>query len=117
MSDYHILEGSRNGNVFNIVMHVAVPDAVNLVGTNYRTIVAQLHAAFESAVPGIAAAELISLQAGELVEVPHRFCTHPGETLVQKRDRLDVVHGIVTSRVQAEWAQRLSCYGFERDIP
>lgn len=116
MSDYHILGGSTNGNVFVVVMHIPVPDAMNLVGTNYQVIVGQIQAAFESVVPGISAEELTSLRAGELVEVSHRFCTHPGETLLQKRDRLDTVYGIAVSRIQAEWSQRLSCYGFERDV-
>lgn len=116
MSDYHILCASKNGNILNVIMHIPIPDAINLVGTNYRIILAQLQATFESAVSSIASEELASLQNGELVEVPYRFCTHPGESLVQKRDRLDVVYDSVVDRVQAEWQQRLSCYGFEREV-
>lgn len=117
MSDYHILQGSKNGNVLNIIMHISIPDTVNLVEVSYRTIVALMQADFESALPGISSEELTSLQSGELVEVSHRFFTHPGETLLQKRDRLDTTYGIVAPRVRAEWAQRLSCYGFDRDVP
>ncbi len=117
MASYHILTASKNGNVLTVVMHIAVPDANNLVGENYRTILALLHSDFESQVLNITPEELASIVAGELVEESIRFTTHPGETLVQKRDRLDTLYGLAVTRVQAEWQQRLSCYGFEREVP
>lgn len=116
MADYHILQASKNGNVLAVIMHIPIPDTTNLVGTSYHAILAQLQATLESAVPSISSEELNSLRAGELVEAPYRFCTHPAESLSQKRDRLDAVYGTIVGRVQAEWQQRLSCYGYEREV-
>ena len=42
MSDYHVLQGSADGNSFAVVMHVLVPNVNNEVGVNYRIVVVQI---------------------------------------------------------------------------
>lgn len=123
MSDYHILLGNRDGNSFSIVMHFPIPNAVNDVGVNYRTAAVEYQRDLEtgempkSRVPFIMSAEQIQLDGGELVEVSVTFATHPGENLAQKRTRLDDLYSSMRSGNQAEWANRLSYWGYNRDIP
>lgn len=123
MANYHILTGSRDGNSFRIVMHVAVPNAANEVGVNYRTAIVEYLTNPDtgmmpkSGVPFIVSAEQIQLDSGELVEIGMNFHTHPGETLPEKQARLDSLYTAKTSTTQAEWEKRLSYWGYSRDVP
>ena len=118
MSDYHILEGSVDGNSFTVVMHIPVPDMDNEVGVNYRTVVVQAGLSPEvSAVPFITAAEQIQLDDGELYEHTRRFWTHPGESLLAKRERLDVLYTAMRTKIQAHFQHRLAYWGMSRDVP
>jgi hypothetical protein len=116
MSNYHILNGSKNGNQFTVVFHVSIPNVNNEVGVNYRAAIVQA-GTVTSQVPFIDAGEQSQIDAGELVEESYRFTTHSGETLAQKRDRLDAIYPVAVTRVQDEWAKRFSYWGYGRDVP
>jgi len=119
MSDYHILDGQPNGNRYRVVMHFSVPDVNNEVGVNYRTALLQrLGGSQPSQVPFIEVAEQTQLDAGELLEyiVPD-FTTHPGETLLQKQDRLDSLYSTRQTQIQENLQARLEYWGFSRDVP
>lgn len=115
MSNYHITNGSSNGNVFTVVFHVPVPNVNNEVGINYRTAMVE-YGTVTSSVPFISGAEQTQIDNGELVEYHHRFTTNPSETLLQKRDRIDALYSIVIAKVQERWANYLSYWGYSRDV-
>ena len=117
MSDYHILTVSDDGNSMRVAAHISVPDVNNDVGVNYRTALVQMLGGEQvSAVPFIEATEQDALNAGELYEYSASFHTWPGETTIQKRDRLDVLYGETVTRIQAVLAYRLSYWGYSRDV-
>lgn len=120
MSDYHILAADKYANSYSVVFHVPVPDAVNQVSYNYRTAIVEWQGGateITSQVPFIDGAELTQLQSGEVYEVGRKFHSNPNETLVQKRDRLDVIFGEIVTETQADFQDVLGYWGYERDIP
>ena len=104
MSNYHILAGNKDGNSFQIARHIPVPNVANEVGVNYQTVLTQWLPVDgvmpKSQVPFITAAEQTQLDAGELFEHIIKFYTHPGESLVSKRVRLDTLYTSAVSTVQ-----------------
>lgn len=117
MSDYHILAVSDDGNSMHVVAHIPVPDVTNDVGVNYRTALIQMLGGEQaSSVPFIEESEQAALNAGELYEHSAIFHTWPGETTLQKRDRLDTLYGEAVTRIQAALAYRLSYWGYSRDV-
>ena len=118
MSNYHILTVSGDGNQFSVVAHFPVPDTDNDVGVNYRTaLIESLGGSQPSSVPFIEVAEQAALDAGELYEASARFNTHPGESLLDKRDRLDALYTEKAAEVQQRLAYQLSYWGYSRDVP
>ncbi len=118
MSDYHILSVSDDGNKFSVVAHFPVPDTNNDVGVNYRTALIQMLGGEQvSRVPFIAQAEQDALNAGSLYEHSATFRTHPGEALLDKRDRLDALYISKAAEIQQVIAYRLSYWGYNRDVP
>lgn len=115
--DYHILGGNRDGNSFQVVMHFSVPDVNNEAGVNYRTALVQTGLNLVvSRVPFIAPVEQTQLNDGELYEHLVTFNTHPGETLIQKRDRLDALYQAYQTLIQDRLQNRLSYWGYSRDV-
>jgi len=98
-------------------MHFPVPDLVNAVGVGCRTALVQRGTA-TSQVSSIDPAEQALIDAGELVEhaLPRGFDTRPGEGLVEKRDRLDVLYVSEKARVRAALATELEYWGYSRDV-
>jgi len=118
LSDYHILTVSEDGNLFSVVAHFPVPNVANDVGVNYRTALIQwLGGSQTSTVPFIEVAEQTALDVGELLERAYSFNTHPGEALLDKRDRLDALYAVKAAEVQSRLAYQLSYWGYSRDVP
>ncbi len=117
MADYHILGVNKYGTAARVVMHFAVPDANNDAGMNYRAALVEMLGATASAVPSITPVEQALLDAGELYEHSMMFHTHTGESLAQKRTRLDARWTALGASVIAELAIRLSVWGYERMVP
>lgn len=119
MSDYHILAADSEGNGFTIVCHVPVPDVNNEVAVSYRTALVQWRGgadAIDSQVPFITQPELDQLKAGELYEATDYFYSHPGESLVQKRNRIDVIFNQTVTDIQARLQNNLSFWGYSRNV-
>ncbi len=68
MSDYHIRESAIKDNRTTVVLHIPVPDVVNVVGVNYRTALRQFEPAHVSVVEGVTQAEQDAINAGSIVE-------------------------------------------------
>lgn len=119
MSDYHILSADEYGNKFNIIMHVPVPDTTNLVGTNFRVAVVEMQggAPIGSSLIGITAPEQGQLDAGELYEVRVQFNSNPGESLSDKRDKLDLLYAATVAETQENFGDQLDFWGYDRDVP
>ena len=119
MSDYHILQGTDDGNSFSVAMHFPVPNVPNAVGTNYRTALVESRdlSTFESAVPWIDPLELTDLRAGIKLEHLYRFRSNPTETLAQKRDKLDVAYADELAIIQPQLSLSLEFWGYDRDVP
>jgi len=120
MSDYHILSADRYANAYSVVFHVPVPDQDNEVAYSYRTAIVEWQGgavAIISKVPFISGGELTQLQAGELYEVSRTFNSNPNETLVQKRDKLDIMFADVVAETQEDFQDKLGYWGYDRDVP
>lgn len=121
MADYYILQGNRDGNSIIVAFHVPIPDVDNKVGVSYRVAIIETLAddagVIASQVPFVTEAEQLRLNTAEVVETTWAFHTHPGETLVQKRDRIDAAYTAAVPRVQAEWQHLLAYYGYSRNVP
>jgi len=119
MADYHILAGDRYGNQYTVAYHIPVPNVNNEVGVNYRTALVEWlggASVIASAVPFIDSAELTQLQAGELFEVSEAFYSNPSETLIQRRDRLDVRYSQLVTTTQTVLQRMLGYWGYSRDV-
>ena len=120
MSDYHILAADKYGNSFSVVFHIPVPDTTNEVSYSYRTAIVEWQGGateIASRVPFISGAEETQLQAGELYEVGDKFNSNPGETLAQKRTRLDAIFTARVTEIQADFQDVLGYWGYDRDVP
>lgn len=117
MADYYILGVNKYGTAAQVVMHFAVPDANNDAGVNYRVALVEMLGSTTSVVPGLDAGEQALLDAGERYEHSITFNTHVGESLAQKRARLDAKWATLSASVIAELAVRLSVWGYERNLP
>ena len=119
MADYHVLTADHNGNAFTVAAHFPVPDQVNDVGYNYRAALVESLGGppVVSAVPFITAAEQRQLDDGELYERVYSLHSHPGETLLQKRDRLDLQWPGQRDIALQELIFKLSLWGYSRDVP
>ena len=86
MSDIHVLTG--DGETWSVVVHIAVPDADNSVGVNYRTALVNsglggTTSLTEDAGPGpgqISPAEKAQVEAGEVHEHRVGFLLESGGT-------------------------------------
>lgn len=118
MSNYHILSADKFGNRFTVVMHFPVADTTNEVGYSYRTAIVEWQggAPIESVLPN-PGTEQAQLDAGELYEYVYPFNSNPGETLTEKRDRLDAMFNSNLVKVQAEIQKVLGYWGYERNVP
>ncbi len=120
MGDYHILSASEDGNVISVAVHTVVPEEANAIGVSLRTALAQSGVGV-SAVPFLPQAEAdtlaLALAAGQMIESQITLYTHPGETLIQKRARLDVLVRAEQTRALTVLRQRLWAWGYSRVIP
>lgn len=124
MADYHVLTGSADGNAFTVVFHVPIPGAgTNRAGVPWRTALVNSGLGGKTALPDgdgtggtVSAAEKAQVAAGAVYEVAEQIATHPGETALQLRDRIDARHAALAASVQAELQGRLTYYGFTRTI-
>jgi len=119
MSDYHILSSRPDGNALTVVMHFAVPDINNEVGVNYRVaLLESMEGTPTSQVPFIDPAELAQIEAGEIFEwaLQPMFSTHPGETLINKRDRMDALWASECTKQQQRLQAKLQFWGYSRDV-
>lgn len=118
MSNYHILQGQENGNRYQVIYHLSVPDTNNAAGVNHRDIMAaQLAVGWTSAVPHITAPEIALIEAGELYEFSFEYFTNPAILLAAKRDELDAKFAILSAGVIAQLEARYEFYGLDRDVP
>jgi hypothetical protein len=118
MSDYHILNSDEYGNRFRVVMHFPVADQVNDAAYPYRTAIVEWQGGvpIRSILPN-PGTEQAQLDAGELYERQYEFSSHPGETLAQKRAKLDDWYTLNAVLIQAELVKVLGFWGYERDVP
>lgn len=117
MSNYHILQGQANGNRYQVIFHLLVPDTDNAAGMNHRTIMAaQLGADWISAVPHITAGEIAQVEAGELYEFLFVYFTNPSVPLSTKRDELDAKFAVLSAGIIAQLEARFEYYGLDRDV-
>lgn len=122
MSNYHVISGSPDGNTYQVVFHIPIPDILNDVGVSYRTALSQMLQLTPTTYPPsivkfITPTEQAQLDAGELYEYSEQFETNPGMTLIQKRDALDTRYNELVSIVQARLQNVLRYWGFSRDVP
>jgi hypothetical protein len=122
MADYHVLEGTPDGNSFRVVFHLSVPDVNNRVGVNVRTALVNSGVGGSTILPTgttggtIRAAELTQVQAGAVFEVVETIHTNPSENAGKLRSRLDNRHSELQGKFNSWLQSRLSYYGYERTL-
>ena len=119
MADYHILASDTYGNRYQVVFHIPVPDLTNHIDVSYRSAMIEWRGGaseIASQVPFISGAELTRMQAGELYEVSRSFNSNPGETLIQKQNKLDVMFNEIKAEVQSDFQDILGYWGYSRDV-
>lgn len=122
MADYHVLTGSVDANSFSVVHHIPIPGSgTNRAGVQWRTALINSGLGGRTVLPDgdgtggtVSAAEKASIEAGAVFEVAEQVATHPGETALQLRDRIDARHTALVAAVQAQLQGQLSYYGFTR---
>lgn len=120
MSDYHILDGRADGNNYWVIFHIPVPDEFTEAGINLRTALSETFGgSMISAVPTnrLGAGEQDALDNGSLYEHPWGYDTHPGLTIIQKRNELDVKFNQFLVSIPNVLRKRLAYWGYGRDVP
>ena len=122
--DYHILTGQDDGNAYMVVHHIPIPVANNRAGISYRTVLVNSKIGGSTALPDgdgtggtISTTEKLQITTGELFEYVESFNTYPGETALQLRDRVDIRFNDLTTILPGKLQNRLSYFGFTRDVP
>lgn len=121
MSDYHVLEGSEDGNRYRIVFHIPVPSVPNRVGVNYRAALVSLTGGVSILPEGngigqITTAELALIASGAIYEHVELFNTNPNENAAQIQARLDAYYSELVTKIQTDLSGKLSYYGYTRDV-
>lgn len=117
MSSYHVLSGSDDGNAYTIVMHIAIPNTNNRIGTNHRAaLIAMLGGTQISRVPGLAGAGQTELTAGSLYEHIETIATNPGENSGQYQTRVDAIYSARVTQIQTQLQNKLAYWGHSRDV-
>lgn len=119
MSDMHVLVGDGN-QAWSVVMHVAVPDATNSVGVNWRTAVVNSGLGGATSLPDgdgtagtISAAEKAQVEAGEVLEcVATLEIDGPGVTNPIRVATLRDNYAAHKTAVLATLQRRLKFYGY-----
>ena len=131
MSDYHILSGDKNGNSFQVVMHLPFPNEDNAIGVNYRTALSEQRGSpYASVIPYGLAGEQTALDAGALLEHSINYNTNPSLTPAENRNILRAIwtdlqiEGALNSEMEAgepnlieEMQNRLKYWHYTDDVP
>lgn len=121
MSDYHILDGNRDGNTYRVIIHVAIPDDLNALGNSIRAAISQCRMLPDgtwpkSAVPFITTDEQGELDNGVKVEGEAILNTNPSEPLNIKTINLDKLVVIESDKLLMEWVNKVQYWGFSGDV-
>lgn len=117
MSNYHITTGLDDGNSFTVVFHIPVPGENNAAGINLRAAISTEQGTVTSQVKNLDAGEQTQLNDGEIFEYVEVFHTNPGETLAQKRNKIDTRYSNLIAPVQNRLRERFAYWGFSRNVP
>lgn len=110
MSDIHVLDGALRGNVVHkrYAFHFAIPVVDRVANASQDPFLV----GFASAVPTISAAELTSIQNGEIVEMGVLLDYHSSETVasvvVRIRARYAGLEPTVLNRYRERYRQYLT---------
>lgn len=122
--DYHVLTGQDDGNAYVVVYHLPFPTGNNRAGVAYRTALINSGLGGMTRLPDgdgtggtISASEKSQIAAGELLEFSESFNTHPGETALQLRARVDARWTALANQLPGLAQARLEYFGFVRDVP
>lgn len=129
MSDYHILEQTRDGKQVNVVFHVTVPaSGTNSAGVTWRDAVVKEREnekdesgnfiTISSMLKNINAGEATNLANGALIEVNDivRF-SRLGLTPAQKRTEIENYFNVINSNLITEKQAVLEWIGQDGDVP
>lgn len=114
MSNFHILNSHEKDHRVRVAFHIAVPNANNSVGVNYRTALTQYKPLTESAVPWLAAdfsSELTQLQNGELYEHVTDVKYDAGKTDGEKLTAITSAYTSFNSSVKTKLQKILKYWG------
>lgn len=123
MAHWHARMGDADGNSFQVLFHIPIPNVNNRVGVNYRTALTRSGVGgttvmAEGNSPGlITTAELAQITSGALYEHAETIHTNPGETAAQLQARIDARFTVLVGIIQAHLANRLAYFGHDRNVP
>ena len=117
---WHVRDGIKDGNSYNVIFHIPVPSSANAIGYNYQTAIVNSSIGGRTVMPTgnnidqITVSEYNQIISGQILEHSETFYTNPGQnlatlsSLVNKRyDELASVTGSFLS----ELANRLKYWG------
>ena len=124
MASYHVLAGDEAGNRFSVAYHFDIPGSGNnRAGVQWRAALiasgiggSTILADGDGSGGTISAAEKAAVQSGAVLEMVEQFDTHPGETALQLRARLDARHAALATATLAKLQARLTYFGYVRTL-
>jgi hypothetical protein len=123
MANWHARTGDADGNSFEVLFHIPVPNTNNRAGVNYRTaLVGSGLGGATVMTEGVAAgqittAEKTQILAGALYEHREIIYTNPTESLAQLQARIDARFTVLSSTIDAQLRNRLGAWGHDRNVP
>ena len=114
--DYHILDKSINNKTINCVFHIAIPDADNSVGTNWRTALVN-HFFPVPVMPWNDPTENTAIENGEIWEVRKRVkFSSISLTAAERVAEIVTVYNAEQSGALTKLSKMLDFYGFGGNI-
>lgn len=121
MSDYHILEQTKDRKYLSVVFHIPVPDTgTNKANTQWRDAIVQEAGGTDnifSIIPSLSGgAEETLMKSGALVEVRESIRILSGWSDVEKRNKIESRYTTLTSSFISEKQVILEWLGYSNDV-
>lgn len=112
MANWHMRAGSNDGNTYEVIYHIPLPNVGNRVGFNYReALVNSKIGGTTVLIEGTAAdqittAEKTQVESGAIIEYVESVATNPGETGQSLKQRINTRFAELSDNA-GPWMQKL----------
>lgn len=118
MSSYHIISGQKNGEEYDVVFHISVPDEMNMAKTCQlcNAVKEDRKMVKHSSVPWIDESELNMLKEGKIIEYVETYRPKQNLSLDENKAHLDKRYRDLVDIVGKYIRDRYAYWRYNRDV-